>query len=161
MLPNRVYKMSKRSTNNTNRLTYVKFGKTKTQQNTKDQCDINHIMKKFKSGGTLPLIQKDPIYGDFSEAVDYKESLQIILTAEDQFDGLPSDIRNKFKNDPAKFLEFVNDTKNHKELIDMGLATHVLGDHNMDGVVNVQDQVVPNQENTNNAPEKGAEEKKA
>jgi phage internal scaffolding protein len=140
MIPNKNLKISKRTTNGSRKVVLQNYGKTRTQQHTKDQCDINHIMKKFQKTRTLPLMDRVPIYDDFTNAVDYKESLERIMHAESQFNNLPSAVRNKFKNDPSKFLEFVNDEKNHSELVDMGLAKHIAGDHNMDGVVDEKDE---------------------
>ena len=44
-----------------------------------------------------------------------------IIAAQEAFNSLPSDIRKKFDNDPAEFLEFVSDEKNNDEMIQMGL----------------------------------------
>ena len=38
------------------------------------------------------------------------------------FEALPSVLRKRFDNDPAKFLDFVQDSNNSKELVEMGLA---------------------------------------
>ena len=44
-----------------------------------------------------------------------------IIAEQEAFNSLPSDIRKKFDNDPAEFLEFVSDEKNNDEMIQMGL----------------------------------------
>lgn len=132
MLQNKAYKSSKRA-NGSIRLHMEKFEKTRAQQHAKDQCDINIILSKFQKTGRLPLRDRVPIYDDFSTVTDYKESLEILLKATDQFDNLPSELRNRFKNDPAEFLKFVENAE-HKELVELGLADHVFDDHDMDGV---------------------------
>lgn len=99
-------------------------GETMTNQESKEECDINNILAKYNKTGVLPtLIKQNPIYGDFSEALDYQQSLEVISKAEMQFKALPAKARDKFQNDPVKFLEFVHDPKNAKEMEELGLAT--------------------------------------
>lgn len=98
-------------------------GPSLTQQGEKKACDINNILKRYKATGVLPQnMHNNPIYGDFSNAEDFQTSLQIVQTAMDQFNLLPSSVRDRFRNSPAEFLAFVNDKKNSEELIKMGLA---------------------------------------
>jgi hypothetical protein len=42
--------------------------------------------------------------------------------ADSAFAQVPSEIRKRFENDPAKFFHFVTDEKNHEELAQMGLV---------------------------------------
>ncbi len=98
-------------------------GESRTKQSMRDECDINNIMKKYKKHGKLPeLIKKNPQYGDFSNVNDYQESCNIVIKAKEQFDNLSSEVRNRFANDPSKFLEFVNKEENKEEMYKMGLA---------------------------------------
>lgn len=100
-----------------------KFDKSQTRQADTDGTDINKIMAKYEKTGTLPdLIVREPRYGDFSDAVDYQEALNLVIFSQHQFANLDAPIRNRFENDPAKFLEFVNDENNRDEIIDLGLA---------------------------------------
>lgn len=88
-----------------------------------NESDINLIMERFNKTGQLPeMIQSNPQYGDFSSAADYQEAMNIVLLAQDQFDALPAHVRDRFQNDPEKFLEFTSDTKNIPEMVTMGLA---------------------------------------
>lgn len=96
----------------------------RTKQSFAEEADINNIMKKYKDHGILPdLIRQDPHYGDFSEVATYQESLNIVILAQEQFNGLSAELRGRFNNDPAKFLEFANDPANAQEMVDRGLAT--------------------------------------
>lgn len=93
-----------------------------TKQADAKDADINYIMKRFERTGQLPdMIVRDGRYGDFSEVPDYQEALHIVQRANEQFENLDANIRNRFDNDPAKFLGFVNDPKNEDELAKMGL----------------------------------------
>ncbi|QXP08184.1 MAG: internal scaffolding protein [Arizlama microvirus] len=93
-----------------------------TKQSDLKDCDINLIMRRYEKTGFLPdLIVKDGRYGDFSEVPDYQEALNIVKLADEQFGALDVEIRNRFENNPAKFLGFVTDPKNLDEIEKMGL----------------------------------------
>lgn len=93
-----------------------------TKQSDSKDCDINLLMKRFERTGQLPdMIQKNPAYGDYSAVPDYQEALDIVRHADEQFINLDAHVRNRFDNDPAKFLAFANDPANQKELAKMGL----------------------------------------
>lgn len=99
-------------------------GKIRTQQQFKEECDINNIMRKYQEKGILPdLIKTNPRYGDFSEAPTYLEAMETIFIAQKQFAALPAKVRDRFQNDPAQFLEFVHNPENENEMVKLGLAT--------------------------------------
>lgn len=99
-------------------------GPTMTKQSHKDECDINQIMKKFENTGVLPeMIKKEPEYGDFSDPLDYHESMGVVAFANEQFAALSAKVRRRFGNDPREFLEFATDPRNGEEMVKMGLAT--------------------------------------
>lgn len=101
-------------------------GQGMTKQSFKEECDINHIMKRFKRNGILPsLIKKDARYGNFADVGSYQESLNIVMLAQEQFAGLSAEVRDRFGHDPAQFLEFAGDPKNLAEMVKLGLATEV------------------------------------
>lgn len=94
------------------------------KQNMADDTDINNIMKRYESTGALPqMIRAQPRYGDFSDPIDYQESLNIVRFAQEQFEALPARVRERFGNDPQKFLEFTGDPENREEMVKLGLAT--------------------------------------
>lgn len=96
---------------------------TRTMQSMKDECDINLILKRYKSTGILPdLIRQNPQFGDFTEVTDYQSSMEVVLKANAQFDALSAEVRERFHNDPAKFLEFCNNKQNGEEMVRLGLA---------------------------------------
>lgn len=93
-----------------------------TKQAFADECDINNILKRFEKTGVLPdMIKSDPVYGDFSDAGSYQEALNIVMHAEEQFAALSANVRERFGNDPQRFLEFATDDKNSDEMAKMGL----------------------------------------
>ncbi|QXP08268.1 MAG: internal scaffolding protein [Arizlama microvirus] len=93
-----------------------------TKQSDLKDSDINAIFKRFEKTGQLPnMIAKNPAYGDFTNVPDYQDALHIVMQSNDQFANLDVNLRNRFDNDPAKFLEFATDPKNVEELAKLGL----------------------------------------
>lgn len=104
------------------RVTFRTTGESQVQQNAKDECDINNIVKKRETTGLITHISSRPArYGNFITAHDFKSAMDQIIEAQDTFDMLPSEVRKRFANDPAQFLEFAQDPANEAELQKMGL----------------------------------------
>lgn len=96
---------------------------TRTQQNFKEECDINTIVRNFGVTGEMPLTTATPLQGDFADAAtDYQSALNLILQADQSFMELPSDVRKRFNNDPGAFVEFASDPANRDEVEKMGLG---------------------------------------
>ncbi len=92
------------------------------QQHFKDECDINTILERFNITGMLPQSPLSPRYGDFSGISDYHTAINRVIAAQDEFDGLPAQIRAKFDNDPAKLIEFLDNEANRPEAEELGLV---------------------------------------
>lgn len=93
-----------------------------TQQNFKNQCDINNIMKKYVNTGHIThLNNKQGSYVDTSSLPDYHQALQTVLDAQNSFFTLPSGVRKRFQNDPQELLTFLKDPSNKQEAIKLGL----------------------------------------
>lgn len=98
------------------------LGESMTQQQFKGECDVNNILAKYKKTGLVTHLAKhNAKFGDFSTYEDYQQSLDKILTAQNSFNHLPSELRKKFDNDPGKLIEYLQDEKNHDEAIQYGL----------------------------------------
>lgn len=96
-----------------------------TKQSFRDQCDINNILKQYKTTGMIAHMRQQASQGrymDLPDPIDFQESMNIVIEAEASFASLPSGIRNRFGNDPMAFLEFIHDPKNSEEVYAMGLA---------------------------------------
>ena len=79
-------------------------------------------MARYIKTGVIDHVAKyQPQYTQNSEA-DYHQSMNIIREADEMFLDLPSQVRQKFENDPAKFLDYVNDPENHEKLHEIGLT---------------------------------------
>lgn len=95
-----------------------------THQSMSEACDINNIMKRYEKTGIIEhVVTHKGDYADFSDSSDYLESLLKVTEAQDMFNSLPADIRAKFANEPANFLDFVDDPTNRPEMARMGLLT--------------------------------------
>jgi phage internal scaffolding protein len=94
---------------------------TLTQQQFKEQCDINNIIKNYHQTGELPLSKKVGQFLDVSNVQDYQTSLQTVFEAQHAFEALPSKIRSRFENDPQQLIAFVEDDANYDEAIKLGL----------------------------------------
>lgn len=96
-----------------------------TQQQFKDECNIDNIISKFQVTGILgdPFApQREPIFGDFVNVPNFQEAQELIVRAGEDFMTLSSDVRKRFDNDPIKFLEFMSDSSNADEAVKLGLA---------------------------------------
>lgn len=94
---------------------------TKTQQNFKDEVDINTIVERFGLTGELPTDVRMPQSGDFTDVTDFQGAMNLIRQAEEGFMEMPANIRARFHNNPAEFLDFVHDEKNVDEAIKLGV----------------------------------------
>lgn len=96
--------------------------KVRVKQSFRDQADINHIMEQWISTGEPPLARDQiPQYGDFSNVGDYRTALHAVIAAQEDFDALPVEIRNRMGNNPIALMGFLEDPANTQEAIDLGL----------------------------------------
>lgn len=96
-------------------------GPSLTKQSFKDECDINHILKRFLKTGILDFTNKNQArYGD-TTGMEYTQAMQTVAAAKSLFNELPAPLRARFENEPAKFLDFVQDDKNRDEARELGL----------------------------------------
>ncbi len=106
------------------------LGVSLTKQSFTKECDINNIMAKYQKTGAIDHVNKHEASYGFATSHDFQSALETIRTGQTMFDELPSSIRTKFENDPAKFLDFVQDNKNQAEMVELGLAHKLQQDPN-------------------------------
>lgn len=97
-----------------------------TKQEFIEQCDINNIIKSFSKTGQITHISakaRQGAYMDLPDPTDFQEALHIVADAQNSFATLPSKVRERFDNDPGKFLNFITDPRNEAEARDLGLLT--------------------------------------
>lgn len=99
--------------------------KYKAHQAFKDDCNPNQVFRRYQETGTIdPQLlnqRQQPMFGDVSKLPDLRGMMEIVLDAELQFMSLPSDLRERFHNDPRVLYGFVADDKNRAEAIELGL----------------------------------------
>lgn len=92
-------------------------GESLTRQSEFSKSDINQIVKR----GVLPPDPNQLQFGDFSTGFDFQAAQDSIARVNEQFDGLPSEIRYSFRNDPKNLLDFLANPENDEQAIKMGL----------------------------------------
>ena len=96
-------------------------GESLTEQHHKDDCDIHTILRRFVATGVLPVLDSSPVYGDFSNVQSYQEAQNLIARIGRYFESLPANLRARFNNSRAQFVDFVNDPANKEEGIRLGI----------------------------------------
>lgn len=95
---------------------------SRTKQSFKDECDINLIMARYEKTGLLEHINRgEPQYADLSE-LDFMSAMNMVAEAREVFAALPSKLRDRFANDPARLLAFLDNEDNRAEAITLGLV---------------------------------------
>lgn len=109
--------------NPADRCSFETVGESLTQQHFKEETEINNILRSHDRNGIISHIHKgNAIYGDFSEVTDLSDALHMINEAKAEFMNVPSEIREKFKNDAGEFFKFASNPDNLDEMREMGLA---------------------------------------
>jgi len=98
-------------------------GQGRTKRQFKDECDINVIMRRYAQTGTLEHVRhQEAQYADVT-GHDFQKACDVVATARTMFAELPAHVRDRFKNDPQEFLEFVHDEDNLAEARELGLLS--------------------------------------
>lgn len=97
-------------------------GESKTEQCHKDRCTISKVIKNARRLGVITTNQKEPAFGDFTDAQDYQVALNKIIEVEQSFASLPAAVRSRFNNDPAGLISFLSDPDNAQEAFNLGLT---------------------------------------
>lgn len=97
------------------------------KQSFKEECDINNILAKYQETGAITHANNRHADYGFATSLDFHESMDLVLKAQEMFDELPSSIRAKFGHSPGAFLDFAQDPENAQEMADMGLSEPTQG----------------------------------
>jgi len=93
-----------------------------TQQQFKEESDINTIVDRFMKSGVLPNPVNMPQYIDYEGVFDYQTAMNSVRSADEQFMRMDAKVRARFNNSPQEFLSFFADPANTEEAIRLGLA---------------------------------------
>lgn len=94
--------------------------KSRTVQSDKEASDINVIGRQYGITGLMPQGMRLPMYGDYDQIFDYQTAQNALRDAQQGFMALNSQLRERFNNDPAKFLEFCSTEENRAEMEKLG-----------------------------------------
>lgn len=97
---------------------------TLVQQSFKTECDINHILAQYKKTGMISHISAQAAQGayiDLPSECDLQTSFEIVRQAQEAFGSLPAKVRDRFGNDPGRFLGAFQDPSMADELRELGL----------------------------------------
>lgn len=93
-----------------------------TKQSFKAECDIHNIIKQYQRTGVIQHIAaKQASFLNLPDPLDFQQSLSLVMQAEDSFADLPASVRDRFGNDPQRFLAAFQDPAMEKELRELGL----------------------------------------
>lgn len=93
-----------------------------TQQQFKEECDINEIVRRFGLTGEMPSDLRMPVSGDFTGVTDFHTAMNLVRQAEEEFMRMPAEVRERFAHDPGKLIAFCEDGSNLEEAIKLGLV---------------------------------------
>lgn len=96
-----------------------------TVQSEAEDADINTIVRRFGLTGELPGDLRMPVSGDFSGITDFHGAMNLVRAAQEEFLRVPANIRDRFNNDPQKFMSFMEDPGNLDEARKLGLLKPV------------------------------------
>lgn len=97
-------------------------GPSVTEQAHANETDINEIVRRYQRTGALPTRNGAPMYGDFTQVVDYHSAVEAVRQASEAFMMLPPEVRKRFGNNPGELLEFLSNESNREEAVKLGLV---------------------------------------
>ena len=97
---------------------------SRTVQSDREGTDLKILLEKYVETGEIPTVQLpggEPLDGDFTGLPDFQEMQNMLIDIQEQFDALPSKVREKFANDPIAMVQFLQDENNIEEAVKLGL----------------------------------------
>ena len=96
---------------------------TRTKIGEADHVNINNIVRRARITGMLDHVNdQEAAFGHWDATQDYVEARLAVQRAEEAFYSLPSGIRALCDNDPALFVDFIDDPTNEEALREAGLG---------------------------------------
>lgn len=94
-----------------------------TQQQFADECDINNIVASNASYSPMTADEYSrQNFTDFGDGMDFQSHQNYMAEANSAFFSLPSEMRARFRNNPAELFEFIHNPANQEEAYNLGLA---------------------------------------
>lgn len=97
-------------------------GKYMVKDSDSAAADINEMVNKWIMQGTpVPVMGKEPKYGDFSDGMSYHTAMSAVREAEQHFADLPTAIRTACEQDVGQFIDKVFDPVEREKLEALGM----------------------------------------
>jgi hypothetical protein len=95
---------------------------SKVQEQFADSCQTDTIIRKYNMMGVNPFISAGGSqYLDTTQIPEFFVAQNAQVKVKEYFEGLPSNIRLEFNNDPMQFAEFVSDPRHAEYLREIGV----------------------------------------
>ncbi|TEW71388.1 hypothetical protein E2488_15690 [Gramella jeungdoensis] len=95
---------------------------SKVQDQFADACQTDTIIRKYNMMGVNPFIAAGGSqYLDTTQIPDFVCAQNAQIKVKEYFEGLPSEVRLEFNNDPMQFAEVVSDPRNADYLREIGV----------------------------------------
>jgi hypothetical protein len=95
---------------------------SKVQEQFADACQTDTIIRKYNMMGVNPFIAAGGSqYLDTTQIPSFVAAQNAQIKVKEYFEGLPSDVRLEFNNDPMQFAEVVSDPRNADYLREIGV----------------------------------------
>lgn len=94
------------------------WGPSRTKQSFKDSADINKMLKKAQTHGSIEHLKKYPeaVYGEFDGDFDLLTAQERIKRANEIFADAPSEVRREFGNNALAFVQWAGNPENNDKL---------------------------------------------
>lgn len=91
-------------------------GETLAKQSEADACDINLIMARYVKTGVIEHVRENAgQYLHLPRQFEYQDAVNVVLNSESAFAAMPAEIRARFGNSPAAFLQFADQNADYLE----------------------------------------------
>jgi len=87
----------------------------------KSDMPLTSIRNLLKRGFDVHDGADDQQFIDLTQFSDFQEQMERVASAHDSFEQLPARLRERFRNDPAEMINFVQNPNNTNECIQLGL----------------------------------------
>ena len=117
---------------------YVSDKPSLTIQEPSEACDINNIVDLYcRSGRAADLLTVQPWIGEDVSSIpaDYQECLEYVESVQQEFDNLPSKIRQEVGGSPLSMLQWITNPDNKERGVELGLFAKPVQDVVLDSPV--------------------------
>ena len=102
---------------------------SKVQQQFRDQCSTDAIIKKYNMLGINPFVSSaEPQYLDTTQIPSFVAAMDSQVRVKAYFDDLPSDVRLQFDNSPEQFSQVVLSGQHDDMLRELGILPPAVQD---------------------------------